>query len=477
MNHSFQLVDPLTDRTYSKLYILKLSMQIRARADENTSGKLMLSLVIAERAELAKWLLAALCVDCIVNVINPDIPEDGIHRACEQAGTHWLVTDKDLNGVFSGKVTQINKQGGEQVLTGDDQLDDQLKGSLLIFTSGTTGTPKGVEVTCEQMKYNVGVAVKAFGFDNQWIAASVLPLFHTFTLISDLLTMWTVEGKVVICPNFIMQTVGQVVTAMSRYRVNSYSGVPVIFQVMSRFANAEQMQSIKLAIAGAAPLSEQTREAYKALGHQIIPCYGLSESTCFTCISPITDIRPGSVGKPAGLNLKVVDTNTGDEVPAGERGEIVIKGDSVFRNGYWKQSATADSHYLNGYFKTGDTGYLGDDGFLYITGRQKNMLIKGGEKYYLEDFDRVLSDLDSLDDVACVVTSINDNSDDYICCMVAKPELCKEEIRNKVYACIGQAFDRKVTPANIAFVDAIPRTPTGKALLHDLRKMIEVRAS
>lgn len=474
--HDFTLIDSATQTCAERKDIFQLATVCDTLMQGHGAGTgATLSLAIQDRFLLAQWLLAGLLCGYTVNPLNPDLSPQEIANVMKMADTVLLITDQDKTGADI-PCAHVVQRG-----TCVNEMPEQprvpvtaLSGNLLIFTSGTTGDPKGVFLNAQQLMHNAQTAVDRFGFDGNWVTGSVLPLFHTFTLVSDLLTMWITGGTCVVCAGFSAATINAIGIAFATFGVNSYSGVPIIFKMLGRFGDPAHYRHVRFAIAGAAPLYEDTRLAYPRLGHEILPCYGLSEACCFVTISSPGAIVARAVGTPADLDMLILAENSeGIEASAtaGERGEICIRGKSVITHGYWKRPDTARDAYTNGYFRTGDIGFLDAAGFLHITGRRKNMLIKGGEKFYLEDFDRALSRVEGIRDTACIVTHCDENDDEYTCCVVADSDV-DEPLKAYIRQHLVSLFGARAAPAKILEIDEIPRTPTGKTRIDRLRKLV-----
>ncbi|WP_192805196.1 class I adenylate-forming enzyme family protein [Noviherbaspirillum aerium] len=339
---------------------------------------------------------------------------------------------------------------------------------LLIYTSGTTGEPKGVRLGWRDIAANVRHAIGALGYQPGWVAGSLLPRFHTFTLISDLLPALLLGGRTVLVDSFDLQKLKPVVETFRRHGVQSYSAAPVVFEACSALRAWRDVPSLQFAVAGAAPLKESTRIAYLELfGHPIVPCYGLTETTCFAAISPRTAIRAGSVGLPAGIEVCVMDEH-GRQLAAGITGELAMRGPSVIRKHYFRdhEGRFAKTFHDDGWFLSGDIGHIDADGYIYVTGRKKNMVIRGGEKVYLDDLDRCLFDAPGVVDCASIVQ-----------CQPGKPDVAWTFIvtadgrpmpRSHVEAIVHRRLTPRYMPDRIVFIERVPRTPSGKAAHREL---------
>ncbi|HYD63446.1 MAG TPA: class I adenylate-forming enzyme family protein [Noviherbaspirillum sp.] len=339
---------------------------------------------------------------------------------------------------------------------------------LLIYTSGTTGEPKGVLLRWAHIAANVRYAIGALGYQPGWVSGSMLPRFHTFTLISDLFPALFLGGRAVLTDTFELARAKSIVQAFDRNGVQSYSAAPVILEALCSLGAWANSSTLQFAVAGAAPLKEKTRLSYLAsFGHPIIPCYGLSETTCFATISPPDSVRPGSAGKPAGIEIGVFD-EFGVPGRRGATGELAMRGPSVIADGYFRdhERRFIKSFTHDGWFLTGDIGRIDEDGYVFVTGRKKNMVIRGGEKVYLEDVDRCLfEDLD-LVDCASIVRCSPDAPDTALTFIVAGP--ARHVAREEVAALVRKKLTPRHVPDRVYFVDRIPRTPSGKAAHREL---------
>ena len=342
---------------------------------------------------------------------------------------------------------------------------------LLIYTSGTTGEPKGVLLRWAHIAANVRHAIGALRYQPGWISGSLLPRFHTFTLISDLFPALFLGGRVVLADTFELARAKSIVAAFERHGVQSYSAAPVILETLCSLGAWAHAATLQFAVAGAAPLKEKTRLGYlTSFGHPIIPCYGLSETTCFATISPRDGIRPGAVGKPAGIEIGVFD-EFGTPARRGTTGELAMRGPSVITGGYFRdhERRFARSFTHDGWFLTGDIGRIDEDGYVYVTGRKKNMVIRGGEKVYLEDVDRCLFEYLDVVDCASIVRCTPDAPDVALTFIVVDDRRPDSTITREEVAALVRA---KLTPRHIPdvvyVIDRIPRTPSGKASHREL---------
>ena len=453
--------------------------RLAARLHElSQGGGSRVVLYTESRLAQAAVLAAGLMAGCVVCPVNPAATNEAVARLVRHAGATVFVSDTEVPGVFdlarTGALRDVRTASLLGALSASDTAPPLrsglgASGGMLVYTSGSTGDPKGVLLDERHLGANVRFAIDHFGYDADWVTGSLLPLFHTFTVISDLLPMLVCGGRVVLAPGFSVPRLKASARAFADHEVRSYSAVPIIFDTMlaMRFPLPG---SVRFAIAGAAPLSDDTQRRYlSTYGHPIFPCYGLTETTCFAAASSLDGVRPGAVGKAAGIEIEVVDEQC-VPLPAGETGEICFRGPSVLSalpngSGYFEDEGKhKDAFRRAGWFLSGDVGRLDAAGFLRITGRIKNMLIRGGEKVYLEDVDRCLEAHPAVAEACSVRMGARRHEDEAVAFIVA----AQQDPGRVDKTALGAFVITKLGPFSrlddIVIVDEIPRSPSGKAL-------------
>jgi acyl-coenzyme A synthetase/AMP-(fatty) acid ligase len=426
-------------------------------------------------------IVAGLATGMIINPINPGLSAAMLEGQLSHARPELLILEDDAelpveligdlrvarwSGLF-GEAGSFNQDTVAQAVQSVSAAAGDQAG-LLIYTSGTTGEPKGVLLGWNHICANVRHAIGALGYEKGWVAGSLLPRFHTFTLISDLFPALFLGGRAILTDTFDLSRAKFIVDTFTRHGVQSYSAAPVILEAWCGLRAWGNTPTLRFAVAGAAPLKEKTRLAYSAaFAHPIIPCYGLSETTCFATISPPEQIRPGAVGKPAGIEITVFD-ESGTPAPMGATGELAMRGPSVIRDGYFRdhERRFAKAFTGEGWFLTGDIGRIDEEGYVFVTGRKKNMVIRGGEKVYLEDLDRCLFEYLGIVDCASIVhcePGAPDIAMTFIVTADSQP-VSREEIDGLV----RRMLTPRHIPDRIYFIERIPRTPSGKASHREL---------
>jgi fatty-acyl-CoA synthase len=339
----------------------------------------------------------------------------------------------------------------------------------LMYTSGTTGRPKGVMITHANLAWKNYAHITEFGFTAADVGLACGPLYHVGALDLVTTTMIAVGATTIIHRAFDAE---RVVDEIERSRVTSVWTAPAMVRAILDVPGVEarDLSSVRVIIAGGEkmpiPYIERLRRTFPSAW--FADAYGLTETvsgdTFLDQASALSKL--GSVGRPCQyLELDIWDEN-GASVPAGERGEVVLRGPKVFK-GYWRDPDATSAAFAGGWFHTGDIGVRDDDGYLYIVDRLKDMIVSGGENIASSEVERVLYEHESVVEVA-VVGRPDDRWGEvpvaYVVVRVAATTTPDELIEH----CRAQLASFKV-PKDVVFVDALPRNPSGKVLKRELR--------
>jgi len=258
--------------------------------------------------------------------------------------------------------------------------------AVLQYTGGTTGVPKAAElthanITCNASQVIAGMGLQAFGQER---VMGVLPLFHVFALTSVMILSVQTASEMILVPRFDLN---DLLATIARTKPTMFPAVPTIYSALLEAAEKRgvDLKSIKLCISGGAPLPVETRQRFMALtGCQLMEGYGLSETSPVVAFTPPDKpYKSGSVGLPvAGTIVEIRDPeNPARILPQGERGEICVRGPQVMR-GYWNRPAETANVTIDGALRTGDVGYLDEDGYVFLVDRIKDVIIAGGYNIY-----------------------------------------------------------------------------------------------
>lgn len=345
--------------------------------------------------------------------------------------------------------------------------------AIILYTSGTTGQPKGVMLSHNNQISNImGNADQEYLLGNAFRptepALTALPLAHAFGLtVSNILCLS--NNPLVLLPRFDLQKIFE---AIEKYKVYSMAAAPAMLVAMFNYLEADRYDTSSLTIVscGSAPLPESVLFGFqKRFGATIREGYGLTEAT--TTVSGHREgmvIKPGSVGKPiANVEVKVVNA-LGESLPTGERGEILVRGPNVMM-GYYKNPKATASTIDEGWLHTGDVGYLDEDGYIYIVERTKDLIIRGGQNVYPRDAEEVLARHPAVLEVAVVGVPSEKYGEEVKAYVALRPgqTVTGEELIEYTQ----QSLAKYKTPAYIEFIEALPRNTVGKINKRGLRDL------
>ncbi|MBA2735835.1 MAG: long-chain fatty acid--CoA ligase [Pyrinomonadaceae bacterium] len=348
----------------------------------------------------------------------------------------------------------------------------------ILYTSGTTGKPKGAELTHLNLMTNVTTTygshlpVLDFTDGRQKTALITLPLFHTTGQTVQMNTQLYGGNRVVLLPRFDPKAT---LAAMEKEKVNFWVGVPTMYWAILKFVEetgydiSKIKEHLKVATSGGAPMPvEVIKEFENVFGLRILEGYGLSETSPLACFNHFErPSKPGTVGQPIfGVEVKCVDEND-REVARGTRGEVVIRGSNVMKGYYKRPDATAEA-FRNGWFHSGDIGIMDEDGYLAIVDRIKDMILRGGYNIYPRELEEVMMTHPAVS--LCAVIGVADErlGEEVKAFVVLKQNanLSEEEF---IVWCKGQ-FAANKYPRYVEFRDELPIGGTGKILKRALRE-------
>ena len=344
--------------------------------------------------------------------------------------------------------------------------------AIIIYTSGTTGKPKGCLLTHGNVIANARQITSWLGFTEKDRLLTIMPLFHMNAVSVTTMSALYAGGSTVVSPKFSASRFWQII---SDYEITSFGSVATMLSMLlSTYPDGIpaglKTDQLRFAMCGSAPVpAEVMRRFEDTFNCLVIEGYGLSESTCRSTFNPPDQRRrPGSCGLPIGNEMRVVDDED-REVPEGELGEIVLRGENILK-GYYKNNAANDTAFRNGWFHTGDIGYRDKDGFFYIVDRKSDMIIRGGENIYPREIDEVL--YQHPDVAAAAVVGVPDTlyGEEVAAVIVLKPG-AKTSEQQVIDYCKGRLADFKC-PKTVHFMEDIPKGPTGKLLKRELAKML-----
>jgi long-chain acyl-CoA synthetase len=360
-----------------------------------------------------------------------------------------------------------------------DFADDALPSSeierddvaFIIYTSGTTGRPKGCLLTHGNLLANARQITDWLKFTERDRLLIVMPLFHVNAVMVTTLAPLYANGSTVVTPKFSVSRFWQIV---SHYGVTSFGSVATMLSLLANtypegVPQGLKTEQLRFALCGSAPVPAEVLKRFEETFHcLVIEGYGMSETTCRATFNPPDERRrPGSCGLPIGNEMKVVD-DAEREVPVGQLGEIVLRGENILQ-GYFKNPEATAEAFRGGWFHTGDIAYRDADGFYYIVDRKSDMIIRGGENIYPREIDEVLYSHEAV--AAAATIGVPDPLyGEEVAAFVVLKEGANATAEELIAFCRERLADYKC-PKSVRLVADIPKGPTGKLLKRELSRL------
>ena len=342
--------------------------------------------------------------------------------------------------------------------------------AIIIYTSGTTGKPKGCLLTHGNVIANARQISKWLSFTAEDRLLTIMPLFHMNAVSVTTMSALYAGGSTVVSPKFSASRFWQII---SDYQITSFGSVATMLSMLlSTYPDGVPVglktDRLRFAMCGSAPVPAETMKRFEeTFNCLVIEGYGLSESTCRSTFNPPDQRRrAGSCGIPIGNEMKVVDDDD-NEVPDGQLGEIVLRGENILKGYYKNETATATA-FRNGWFHTGDIGYRDTDGFYFIVDRKSDMIIRAGENIYPREIDEVLYQHPAV--AAAATIGVPDSLyGEEVAAFIVLKDGASCTAADLIDFCRIHLADFKC-PKSIRIVAEIPKGPTGKLLKRELAK-------
>lgn len=356
-----------------------------------------------------------------------------------------------------------------------DEQRDAADLAALVYTSGTTGRPRGAMLTNRNLTANQDQSLAArHRLEADDTVLLVLPLFHVYGLNVGLGPAVTVGATVVLEERFDPVATAQVVAGTG---VTVVLGAPPMYVAWAQHPPRDQLADVRLCASGAAALPRQAADAFlRATGLAVREGYGLTEaSPSVTSAGLSDDLRPGSVGLPLpGVELRLVED--GEDAAEGDPGEVWVRGPNVFA-GYWQDdAATGRALTDDGWLRTGDVGVLDADGWLHLVDRRTDLVIVSGFNVYPREVERVLRTHPAVQDAA-VVGVPHPQTGETVVAHVVRADGDQELSEAELDSWCAQRLARYKCPTSIRVADELPRTVTGKVRRTDLRLGVDQRTA
>jgi long-chain acyl-CoA synthetase len=373
--------------------------------------------------------------------------------------------DEARAGARDAEVIEVAPEAFDALLAGSGQSSavvarEPHDTAVILYTSGTTGRPKGAELTHANLTENVAVSLDLFDLGPDAVTLGALPLFHAFGQTCALNATMAVGGSLELLPRF---DAGKALEMIQNDRVTLFEGVPTMYSAMLHHPGEFDTSSLQLCVSGGAAMPVEVLRAFeRRFECTILEGYGLSETSPVASFSRRDlERKPGSIGLPVrGVEMRLVDVH--DRV-----GEIVIRGHNVMK-GYWNNpEATANAINADGWFHTGDLARVDDDGYYFIVDRKKELIIRGGFNIYPREIEEVLHEHPDVMEGAVVGIPHDELGEEVGAAVVLKPG--SEATTDDIKAFVKSRVAAYKYPRVVWLLDALPKGPTGKVLRREIK--------
>jgi long-chain acyl-CoA synthetase len=342
--------------------------------------------------------------------------------------------------------------------------------AVLLYTSGTAGEPKGVELTYENLRSNCVDSIATAQMTSDHKLLNILPPFHVFGLTANVLIPVVLGGTSHCLPRF---QPAAVVRAMIEERPSIFMAIPSMYAALLRMKSAppDTYSNLYLAITGGEPLHQSILDGFRErFGVDLLQGYGLTETSPVVALNLPGASRDGTIGKPIrNVEVRIAD-EAGQEAPPDTDGEVWIRGPCVMRGYHNRPDLTAAAITPDGWLRTGDMGRRDADGFLSITGRIKDMIIVGGENVFPDEIEAVLLEHPAVAEVAVIGVPDPSRGEVASAFVVCREDHTAEEAELRSF--VRDRLAGFKVPRSVHFAKDLPRGPTGKVNKQELRKNV-----
>jgi len=338
--------------------------------------------------------------------------------------------------------------------------------SVILFTSGSEKEPKAVQLSHKNILHNVDNIPELLNCTSEDIYLANLPLFHVFGLTVNFWHPLIMGASIIAYPNPLdYKIIGRLV---KQYKISVMAGTPAFYYGYYKKSKPGDYASIRVAVSGADKLSQHIYDAFsKKHGVKILEGYGTTETSPVISINRIDKHKIGSIGLPIrGAQVKIVDRETGEILPANTEGKVLVKGDMVMK-GYLGDLEETSLRIRNGWYDTGDMGIIDEDGFMWHRGRLKRFVKVGGEMVSLVRVESVLESLLDEETVCCVVDVPNPTKGAEIVAAIATSEIDKRKIIKEM----AKQLPSIAVPKEIHFMEEIPMMGSGKVNFREVERI------
>lgn len=339
---------------------------------------------------------------------------------------------------------------------------------VILYTSGTTGRPKGALLSHRNLISNAEAFSKVTDIAASDNTLCVLPMFHSFAWTCCVTTALYNGASITIVETFSPK---EVIATIRDMGVTVVMGVPAMYTYYASLATPADLAGVRLFVAGGASLPmEVLNSFYAKTGKRVIEGYGLSETSPVVSFNPLNATKPGSIGLPVpGVEVKII-TGDGRETAAGEIGEIIVKGPNVML-GYFNLPAETEEALIDGWLYTGDLAYMDEDGYIFIVDRKKDLVIVSGLNVYPREVEEIIYQHPAVQEAAVIGVPDKKRGETVRAFVVTKEGL--QLNKKELLSFLKKNLASYKLPREIIVVEAMPKTATGKISKKDLRQMYD----
>ncbi|MEM8800019.1 MAG: AMP-binding protein [Pseudomonadota bacterium] len=455
-----------------------------------------LAVMVEKSVDAVALYVAALKLGAIYLPLNPAYTDDEAIFILRDATPHTLITSGSRAETLTGlatrtmllganndqeKVPDQAAQGTDLVAEADAVRADEARGfwealpssidpdatAAILYTSGTTGRPKGAMLSHRNLLSNAHALARVWQFTKRDTLLHALPIFHAHGLYVGLNLCLLTGAPLIFLPRFDAEEVARHLPA-----VTVYMGVPTHYGRLLSVPglSPKTLSNMRLMISGSAPLSPQAHSACaQTFGHQILERYGMTETVMIASNPREGERRPGKVGFPLpGVEVRIAGS--------ARIGEIEVRGPNVF-SGYWNRpERQAEDFTEDGFFRTGDLGQFDADGYLEIVGRAKELIISGGQNIYPREVEDALRELTGIADAAVFAVPDADFGEAVAAAVILDETGAPHPIEDLRDA-LGQKLSRYKLPKYVEYLDTLPRNAMGKVQKHALQASFQDQQS
>jgi long-chain acyl-CoA synthetase len=385
----------------------------------------------------------------VVVPMNPLLKEREVDYYLSDSGAKLLIDPSSATMPFHTADFEVTDRSEEDT-------------AVILYTSGTTGRPKGAELTHANLSRNASVNVLTLLHLNEFdVVMGCLPLFHSFGQTAAMNSAISVGASLTLIPRF---DPGKALEVIARDKVTIFMGVPTMYAGLLHHPAREgaDLSSLRLCVSGGASLPVELLHGFEAAFHaKILEGYGLSETSPISSFNhPDSERKAGSIGTPIeGVEMKLVNVS-----PEGV-GEIAIRGHNIMK-GYWNNpSATAEA-IPDGWFRSGDLARQDDDGYFYIVDRAKDLIIRGGLNVYPREVEEVLYEHPAVAEAAVIALPHDELGEEIGAAVALKPGMSATP--EELSAFVKERIAAYKYPRRVWLVDELPKTATGKILRREV---------